>query len=299
MLDAIHIEAGESYHPMCDPQVVFDARNAELKGMIMEMIDWTDNNAARSLQVEIGPSEIGHPCDQFIGRVLAGSRQINFRPDPWPKLVGTAIHQWLEKSVNDYKDEVLDDRFRKWRTEMEMPVDDMIKAHSDLYTGEDVVDYKTLNGIDDIKSLQRHGLPDHAPDRPHHYRVQLQTYGLAHERAGRPVRDVVLVFLPRGGRIRDLWIYREPYDRRIGIAALKRVYDVGNLMIRLGVDQDPSMWAQVPMTPGSQCWVCPYNSSKLSSDHGPDATGCPGTNGTAEEMKSASDKFFDGYKTSK
>jgi len=286
-LDQIHMDAGADYHPACDPQVLYDERNAVLRGQIMDFITYADDNAARTLQTAIGPSEIGHPCDHFIARVLAGSKQVNFRADPWPALVGTAIHSWLEEAVGFYQKDAGDDRLRKWRTELEMPVDEMITAHSDLYDGQDVIDWKTVNGIEDIKSLKKHGLPDHAPDLPHHYRVQLQTYGLAHERAGRPVRDVVLVFFPRGGRLRDMWIYREPYDRRIALAALKRVYGIASQMIKLESDGVENIWPQVPMTPGSQCWPCEYNNNRLSSDQGPDESGCPGSNGTAEEMKVA------------
>lgn len=281
MMDIFLIDRGDSYHPTCDPQVVLDERNIELRQQIMEMVNWVDQHDPRSQQVAIGPSEIGNACDQAIGRILAGSPQVNFRIDPWAKLVGTAIHSWLEQAVGLYKDAGVDSAFESWRTEMAMPVDDMINAHSDLYNGQDVIDWKTSTS-DLIKHFRRHGLRDHE-----HYRVQLHTYGLAHEKAGRPVRDVVLVFFPRAGWLKDMYLYREPYDRSIAINALKRVYDIGYLMIEAGVDTDPTMWAQVPMAPGPGCWTCPFNNSNLGSDQGPGATGCPGTNGTKQEMDEA------------
>jgi hypothetical protein len=285
MMDQLLIARGFEYHPDCDPKILMDQRNAELRQKIIDVITWVDENSHRSMQVEIGPSEMGHPCDQHIARVLAGMPRVNHNRDPWPAIVGTSIHTWLEKAVGSYQEGVFDEEVQAWRTEVAMMFDDMIPAHSDLYTHDaDVVDWKTKS-VAEMAKMHKHGPDEQA-------RIQGHCYGYAHERAGRPVRDIVLVFLPRSGNLKDIYLWRESYDRRVAINASRRVYGIGNELIRLDVVNDPAMWAQVPTVPGEQCWVCPYFVSHKPNDEGPDGKGCPGRNGSAEEMQVAAEERF-------
>lgn len=285
MLADTLIEQGIEYHVMCDPVALSDERNKELKDQLVEMVLWVEEHAPRSQQIEIGPSEMGNPCDQRIGRLLAGMPTVNFRMDPWPAIVGTAVHSWLERAVDIYqKNYPQATVVRKWQTEVDLMVDDMIPAHSDLYTHEhDVVDYKTA-GPSQFKKMKTEGPPDW-------YKVQVHLYAYAHERAGRPVRDVVLAFLPRAGWLHDTFLWREKYNRVVALDAIKRVYAIGKMLVTLEVDTKPHNWDQVPTTPGEHCYSCPFFVDR-PAEMLPDATGCPGRSLSAEERKTASLEKF-------
>jgi hypothetical protein len=92
-------------HPLCDgygPEI--EATNRHLVQTLTEIIRWADENSPRSLQAQIGPSELGTPCDRKLAYKLANNREINKRRDPWPAIVGTGIHHWLEGAVNRFQE---------------------------------------------------------------------------------------------------------------------------------------------------------------------------------------------------
>lgn len=258
------IDQGIEYHPTCD--LVFietERRNHALKDKLMEVINYVNDNSERSLQMEIGPSEMGYECDARIGRILAGMPKVNYRMDMWAAIVGTSIHKWLEEAVISYQHMVGDDWTDKWRTEEKVQVDDLIPAHTDLWDGQDVVDYKGSSPAV-IKDMRLHGPPVH-------YKIQIQLYGKARARTGQKVRDVVLVFLPRVGWLKDMYIWRQPYDEAVADAAIARVYGIGKSLIDLQVVDHPERWAEIPRET-SACWYCPFYTSRPA----PDDLGCPG-----------------------
>jgi hypothetical protein len=69
----------------------------ELIGAIKDAI----RNSDRTLQRMIGPSEIGHPCNRWIGY-----KQLHIperpRAVPWKATVGTGVHMWLETALDRY-----------------------------------------------------------------------------------------------------------------------------------------------------------------------------------------------------
>jgi len=70
------------------------------KQAVYDVIRGAIANHPRSLQKRIGPSEIGTPCDRRIGYKLLGQEE-NPRGDAWKPTVGTAVHGWLEKALED------------------------------------------------------------------------------------------------------------------------------------------------------------------------------------------------------
>ena len=70
------------------------------KQAVYDVIRGAIANHPRSLQKRIGPSEIGTPCDRRIGYKLLGQDE-NPRGDAWKPTVGTAVHGWLEKALED------------------------------------------------------------------------------------------------------------------------------------------------------------------------------------------------------
>lgn len=278
ILDEWLITQAAEYHVGCDPETELQDRNAVLKEQVIELVTFVDDNSSRSKQQMIGPSELGNDCDQFIARKLAGMPEINKRHDKWPAIVGTGVHAWLEKAVAYYNEAVYDEDLRHWKTEVTVQIDDMIEGHTDVWTGLDVLDWKTASP-DRLRKYRTQGVPEK-------YRVQAHLYGRGHAAAGRRVRDVVLVFLPRSGFLKDMYIWREPYNEDVAYDALERMYRIGNETIIAGLPESGN-WAEIAIKPGPDCYMCPFFIER-ASDAGPDTQGCPGNSGTAADRASSS-----------
>lgn len=229
------------------------------------MIQWNEHNSPRSKQAAIGPSEIGDPCDRRIAYRLANMPEVNLYMDPWPAIVGTAVHDWLERAVNRYQTEVGD---RGYLTELRVFPDPMVRGRSDVYRRGEVIDWKTT-GADGMRKVRKNGPPPG-------YVSQIQIYGLGHIRAGRPVDTVTLVFFPRSGWLDDLFIWRAPYDERVAKRALERMYAVAWLAIDLNVEVDDGNFERIPATPGDSCVWCPFFNKNLGPTETASRRGCPG-----------------------
>ncbi len=292
LADAL-VEMNLSIHPNCEFQEEqeLERRNDELRNQLLEIIHWADENSERSKQLAIGPSEIGLDCDQRVARILAGMPQINNRFDPWAGIVGTSIHSWMKEAVDKYLDQhiipINGDLDRRWLTETRVHANEFISGSSDLYNG-DVVDYKSA-AAEKIKLMWKKGREAIAP----HYLVQGHIYGLGNKRAGRPVRDIVLVFVPRNGLIKDMYLYREPYNEQIALDAINRLYRLADEMTAAGLPESGD-WNAIARTPSGDCWYCPFYVER-SAEEGPDAVGCPGNSKTGEERREKEiAKFTDG-----
>src|SRR5262245_29464966 len=107
--------AGTS-HPNCAPWADDDddAEAILLKRELMDMILWADRSSIRAQQKRIGPSEMGSICDPRIGYPLTEIPACNKDFDPWPAIMGTAMHEWLDRAINSWSKATGD---KKWRTE--------------------------------------------------------------------------------------------------------------------------------------------------------------------------------------
>lgn len=247
-----------------------DPVDVALKQEIMDMVLWADRNAPRSKQVAIGPSEVGDPCDRRIAYKIAGTKEINTWRDPWPAIVGTAIHTWMETAIQRYQDHHFSADFDyPWMTELAVSPDPLVAGHSDVYNRktQSVVDWKTA-GVDAMRKYRK--------EVPNGYRTQIQLYGLGHENAGRPVKDCVLVFLPRSGWLGDMFIHREPYNRDVAVYALERLYRIGEQLLDLDIETNPHRFQNIEATPGDSCVWCPLFNKNLGPDVGASDQGCSG-----------------------
>lgn len=269
----LHPALTEAYHPSCmlsDPMLSAGLRAEadELKQTLLGIILWKNANAERTLQKTPGPSELGDPCDRRLGYRIADIPEINSGGDPWAANVGTAIHSYLEKAFQEW---MAAHGSQEWRTEADLKLDDFIKAHCDLYrySHETVIDWKTMNQ-DKMKLAREIGQPAF----PGHV-VQVHCYGYAYELAGFPVKRVALACLPRSGRIRDMHVMIEPYDRRIAQYAMDRVYEIAAKLVENNVYANPQNWSKISATPSnSSCGLCPwYEANRIIPA---DGSGCPG-----------------------
>lgn len=204
------------------------AQTPELDGIehvVTELLDHIEtciDNHPRSQQIEIGPSELGNPCSRALLHALHGDKQPG-GGGKWLATIGTAVHAWLEEQFTPLP---------RYTTEMTVPVGTVagqpILGHVDLYDlpTATVVDWKVL-GPDSLLA--------HAVDPGPQYITQLHLYGLGVAALGLPVRQVLLLMLPRNGALRmrrwwaDDWrpdIARQALARAEGLATLLQVQPI-------------------------------------------------------------------------
>lgn len=268
-------DEGALTHPTCRPRLSFNQPESEpgldhpMRTRLVELIRWHDREKPRSLQVAIGPSEIGSPCDRRLAMRIAGVRKVNSVTDPWPAIVGTAIHDWLERCLQrDNTRAIAAGRPPEWITERKVALDPIITGVSDAFhvpTGT-VVDWKSMGDAAEKR------LADEGPGIG--YETQIQGYGLGFSRAGLKVRKVGLMFLSRGGKLSQARYYEWDFDPALAQRAIERVYRIGNMILSLQAQHGTSeVWNMIQPDPTALCGWCPFfqrSSGQASS------SGCPG-----------------------
>ena len=233
----------------------------EIQKELTEIIKWADATSPRSQQTALGPSEIGTPCERRLAYRLANLPPVNFNRDPWPAIVGTAIHQWLEGAVNRYGDP-------RFETEAELMIDPALPGHSDLLRETTVVDYKTA-GTDVMREVRKNG-----PSRS--YKVQINLYGMGQVKRGKQIERVALVYLPRAGNLSGMYVWVDKYRPDVAQAALDRMYAVASGLIEVDIFNHPEIFNLIPAA-SDHCGFCPYyRKAGLMDSEVADETGCPG-----------------------
>ena len=154
-------------------------------------------------------------------------------------------------------------------TNVRVHVDEMISGSSDFYhiPSKTVVDLKT-SSADVLKKMATDGPPDG-------YKVQAQAYGKGYVAAGIPVEKVALIFVPRSGWLRQMYVWEDTFQPEVADAALHRMYTLGARLLAEGVMEHPHRWNNIEATPSRLCGWCPFLSIR-DADRGADHTGCPG-----------------------
>lgn len=163
-----------------------------------------DAGRSRSLQPEIGPSELGS-CARKVWYRLNSQPVTNTDDLKLSAIMGTAIHAAIEEALR-----LRDPDGTTFELETEVAYNGM-KAHVDCYIPEmaTIVDWKTVKQ----RTLS------YFPSRQQIW--QVQTYGyLMSKGAGRPVENVALVAISRDGDERDVIMHIEPYDESVALEAL-------------------------------------------------------------------------------
>ena len=229
-------------------------------------------NHPRSLQTQIGPSEIGIECDRRIAYKLLGFPERDRGP-AWLPTIGTAVHAWLEGVFDADNERVLASELlgpdqERWLVEEKVtpgfiPGLGFISGSCDLYDRMTctVVDHKII-GPTSLRTYKAGG-----PSVQ--YRTQAHLYGLGWENAGHPVSSVAICFLPRNAReLRgQAYLWSEPYDRQIALDALARLKRIWDAASAVG----PAILPALP-TDDAHCNFCPY----LDPSSTDPTTACPG-----------------------
>lgn len=256
-----HVQCWPDFEIM--PGFEMSGHDLEVKEDITEIIRWADRHRGRSVQVALGVSEVGQECDLRLAYRMAGMAAVHNGGDPWPAIVGTSIHAWMEQAVKDFQQV---NGINEWFTEMQVYPSTLVMGHTDLYHAPRalVLDYK-FPGKTNMTDMRRNG-----PSLQ--YQIQVQLYGLGHINAGRPVKRVGIVALGREGWLKDLFVWTTEFDREMAEKALARIYDLGARMIDLGLPES-DMWQEVERSPTRLCTYCPmWNRNETV----PSSKGCPG-----------------------
>ena len=169
----------------------------------------------RSLQKEVGPSQLGNPCDHCLAAALAGWEKVEAET-PWLPLIGTAVHALL---LGDGEHAAFSGG--EWRSEQPLSVGAIagvpVWGSADLFhipTGT-VVDLKIV-GATTLNEAKRNGSKAQ-------YRAQVNLYGKGFRNAGYEVTTTILAYLPRNSmRLSDAFFDVQPYDEGIAADALIR-----------------------------------------------------------------------------
>jgi hypothetical protein len=207
----------------------------------------------RTLQRELGPSEVGEPCARQVAFKLMDSPESpGRRIDPWPSFLGIAGHA----RIADALDWMNTQQPGTWVTERRLKIPgvrDGGRGTSDAYYAPTLttIDWKIL-GDTTFAELQRDGMVGHWK-----YRVQGHVYGLGWAAAGFEVRHVAIGIFGRSKPLSSMYVLSEPFDPQLAAAALHRVAGIRKVVDWLK-SQGTSHVDVVPPTPGKGCYYCPY-----------------------------------------
>lgn len=255
--------------PMAGGNTSFASRYAR---ELREIATRRQMRSPRSVQRELGPSELGAVCDRLVVGKMCGEQITNHVASPWPSIVGTAVHAWLadafaaENAINGYVPP-------RWVPEYRVRAN-ILGQHpgtADLYDSHyaAVVDHKVVGPTTMRKFMSPAG-----PSRL--YRVQGIIYGQGYIDLGLPVHRVIFAAWPRTAPTLDeLYCWEWPWNqaeaddilREVAAMTTARRHAAQMVMARqITIDQ-------VRRTPGDECFICPFYRPQSALDHGP---GCPG-----------------------
>lgn len=236
---------------------------AELRRVVVEHAE----RAPRSQQVHLGPSELGVECDRQVAGKLARLPKTNHVSDPWPSIVGTAVHAWLADAFTAANARTGQLR---WVAEQRVVPHPDHSGTADLYDAleQRLVDHKCL-GESSMAKVRSGNVP-------RKYVVQLLLYALGYRRLGLPVRGVALAAWPRTSSSLDgLYVWEREYtpaDDQLIEEVFAETATRKNYAQLL--ESGRISFMQIPSTPdNSECYFCDFYRPQSARDGGP---GCPG-----------------------
>lgn len=239
---------------------------------IGDFIVHTANNSPRSLQVRIGPSEVGEPCERRLTYKLYDWPTVSNDHDPIASVIGTGFHTWMEEGFTN-RDAKLPDGRPRYLIEERVTVrkGEGTVLGFDVTGSADLYDRLTRTNLD-WKLVGTSSLDNYRRKGPGvQYHVQAHLYGLGQENAGEDIEHVAVVFVARYHELR-VHVWTEPYNRQIAIDALARLDRIKQQLLDLDPESNPERWTQIPTSEQAKCRFCPWfkpGSTDLS-------VGCPG-----------------------
>lgn len=246
---------------------------ADIKAEMMTMVRMYEEFTPRKMQQALGPSDLGIECDRRLAYKIAGITGHNMG-DPWAAFVGSSIHARLETVVRKYAERT----GGTWLIEQQVIVTPLIKGRADLVHDDMVIDIKSASP-DVMRKL-----PDTGPRAS--YLPQIHSYAYGLNGAGHTINRVAFVFVPRSGRLDDMYVWADDYRPDIAEAALRRVYSFARRLGELDVVNNPDLWESVPAKPDYLwCQYCPLFNRAWGPDDPATDKGCAGYKMVRKEKK--------------
>jgi hypothetical protein len=104
------------------------------------------------------------------------------------------------------------------------------------------------------------------------YRTQAHLYGLGYANSGFDVQEVAIWFIPRSSSFAKSFVWSEPFDEALALAAVDRLERIRDAVDLIGAAADFSQLDRVPAKPGKGCRFCSFFSAKPV----PGSWSCPG-----------------------
>lgn len=224
--------------------------NREIADQMTEVVFAYNAADPRSQQRNIGLSEIGHPCPRKIAYKLAGMPEPqNPADDPWLMIIGTAVDAWIMQALRWQNEQLGRERFIVQRR---------VSLRPDKGGSLDIYDVDKRRVID-AKVVGKSSQDRYRKNGPSSdYRVQVHSYAQGMVNAGYPVDDVAIAFFPRFTWItKAMYVWSEPFDPAVPVAALERVDTVQRAVNALNPVQNPIEFTRFPRR-ASNCVYCPF-----------------------------------------
>ena len=237
-----------------------DLKAQSLRQELVGLIEDRAVNTPRSLQKDLGPSDLSHPCSRKIAYKILDAERCNPPYDPLPSIIGTAVHSWLDNAAGHANQKL--GRIR-WLRETRVNIGLGVAGNSDLFdtdTGS-VIDHKVL-GSASFKKNKKKLSPQ--------YRNQIHSYGMGFARAGHTVNYVGALLISKTGLLTDTYLHLEPYNPAIAQQVLNRYETVMCLINDLDVENNPQHIELFEKVEES-CLFCPWFSPNAQGPYQ-----CPG-----------------------
>lgn len=283
-LEALMASLGMMSHPACSvadmpPEPVVTVENPftgpndsrlpevseNLRAELITAVRMFEEFTPRTRQIMPGPSDLGTECDRRLSYKLAGIQGFN-HGDPWAAFVGSAIHQRIGNVLTAYN---RDNPGNAWLIEERVAVDPLISGSADLVRGTMVADIKSAS-VEVMKKL-----PDEGPRGS--YLPQVHAYAKGLIARGMPIDTVAFVFVPRSGKLTDMYVWADTYRPDIVDKALARVYQLARNLDQMDILNHPERWEEVPATPDFMwCQYCPLFNRDWGANQPATDKGCAG-----------------------
>lgn len=188
----------------------------------------------RDRQRKVGASQISDPCTRHLAKALMGEVQPEIKYWLGGK-IGTAIHEFLERSIDKSNDSLLADAIVERKITLgEIDGYGTVSSKPDLVlpSVRHLIDWKT-SSRDKIKKLHRM-IDGVSRDESIAYTLnkyigQAQLYAWGLNNAGTPIDKISLVFINRDGTYEnDIWPFTVDYNEDIAVQLWQRLVNLWN-----------------------------------------------------------------------
>jgi hypothetical protein len=237
-----------------------------------EPMEWTEiksilrdamTNQPRSLQQELGPSELGTDCLHCLAAKLAGWDQYD-TSDGWIPWVGTSVHEKHERLFRDLNGSLMDtdSNTLRWKPEYKVTVGHLsglnngydIIGHIDLWDRKtkSTIDWKVV-GPTTLKLAKANGASQT-------YAIQASLYGIGLMNEGESVERSCIFFLAKTGQsLDDAYPLEFAFDPEPGYWALRRANLLATLLDLIETEAGTSMrdeWIRRLPRTSTHCFDC-------------------------------------------